>query len=123
MGVSVWCCDQAGPFQTIPQPGRSWQPEGKPACQPHEYFRNGTAKILTLFHPADGQVRLEGTLTCPNLVLHDGLQRELSAILSTLPPDASLLNPAVARPLWEGWQAGLIAKRVCPPPCQRYGCC
>ena len=31
MGLSVWCSDQAGPFQTIPQPGQSWQPEGKPA--------------------------------------------------------------------------------------------
>ena len=25
--------------------------------QPHEYIRNGTAKVLTLFHPADGRVR------------------------------------------------------------------
>ena len=58
MGLSVWCTDQAGPFQTVPHPGPSWQPECEPACQPHEYLRGGTAKVLTLFHPADGQVRI-----------------------------------------------------------------
>jgi len=51
LGLSVWCCDQAGPFQTVPQPGQSWQAEGEPKRQPHEYIRNGTAKVLTLFHP------------------------------------------------------------------------
>ena len=110
MGLSVWCCDQAGPFQTIPQPGESWQPEGKPACQPHEYFRHGTAKILTLFHPADGQVRLEGTLSCTNEVLHGWLQRELSLILSTLPPPLAPVAPDVLRSLWESWQADLLCK-------------
>jgi hypothetical protein len=29
MGLSVWCADQAGPFQTIPYPGQSWRPEGE----------------------------------------------------------------------------------------------
>ena len=114
MGLSVWCCDQAGPFQTIPQPGESWQPEGKPACHPHEYFRNGTAKILTLFHPADGRVRLEGTLSCTNAVLHSWLQRELSAILSTLPAPTTVLEPAVLRSVWERWQADLIEKPDLP---------
>ena len=74
MGLSVWCADQAGPFQTVPQPGPSWRPEGEPARQPHEYLRDGTAKVLTLFHPADGRVRLEGVTTCPNAVLHPWLQ-------------------------------------------------
>ena len=60
MGLSVWCTDQAGPFQTMPYPGQSWRPEGEPARQPHEYLRDGTAKVLTLFHPADGRVRLHG---------------------------------------------------------------
>ena len=39
MGLSVWCCDQAGPFQTVPVPGVSWQPEGKPAWSLREYFQ------------------------------------------------------------------------------------
>ena len=52
--------DEAGPYQTAPQPGQSWQswqPEAHPARQPHEYERVGVAKLLTLFRPATGQVR------------------------------------------------------------------
>jgi len=112
MGLSVWCTDQAGPFQTIPQPGASWQPEGKAACQAHEYFRNGTAKILTLFHPADGQVRVEGTLSCTNAILHGWLQRELTTVLQTLP--LSPLSSSTERTLWEAWQADLIEKPTLP---------
>ena len=48
MGIPLWCQDEAGPYQAIPQPGQSWQPEGKPRRQPHEYLRGGTAKLLTL---------------------------------------------------------------------------
>ena len=70
MGLPVWCTDQAGPSQTVPHPGPSRRPEGQPARQPHEYLRDGTAKVLTLFHPADGRARVEGVTTCPNTVLH-----------------------------------------------------
>ena len=95
MGLSVWCTDQAGPFQTIPQPGQSWCPEGRPARQPHEYIRNGTAKVMTLFRPADGRVRVKGVTTCPNEVLHGWLKEELAAVLAGLPtpPVASFTNP------------------------------
>ena len=112
-GLAVWCCDQAGPFQTIPQPGASWQPEGKAVCQPHEYIRNGTAKILTLFHPADGQVRLEGATSCTNEVLHDWLKRELPLILERLPA-VSWLPAEETRLFWEAWQAELIEKPTLP---------
>jgi len=54
MGLPVWCTDQAGPFRTVPYAGQSWSPEGEPQRQPHEYLRDGTAKVLTLFHPASG---------------------------------------------------------------------
>src|SRR6516162_7660763 len=84
MGLPAWCTDQAGPFQTIPYPGQSWQPEGEPARQPHEYLRDGTAKVLTLFHPADGQVRVEGVTSCPNTVLHGWLKQELAAVLASM---------------------------------------
>jgi len=114
MGLSVWCTDQAGPFQTVPQSGASWQPEGKAACQPHEYFRHGTAKILTLFHPADGQVRVEGTLTCPNAVLHGWLKRELTAIVQTLPLSLPVTEAQTVRALWEAWQADLTGKPTLP---------
>ena len=88
MGLPVWCTDQAGPFQTVPHPGPSWRPEGEPARQPHEYLRDGTAKVLTLFHPADGRVRVEGVTACPNTVLHGWLKRELTAVLAAMPAAA-----------------------------------
>ena len=105
LGLEVWCEDEAGPFQAIPHPGPSWQPEGHPARQPHEYIRNGTAKVLTRFHPADGRVRVEGMTTCPNAVLHPWLERELTAILATLPDPPPTAD--VSRATWERWQAGL----------------
>ncbi|HEY0435358.1 MAG TPA: transposase [Phenylobacterium sp.] len=112
LGLSVWCCDQAGPFQTIPQPGQSWRPQGEPARQPHEYIRNGTAKVLTLLHPASGEVRLEGVTACPNTVLHPWLKQELTAILATLPE----LPPTAraSREAWQRWQEGLTVKPTLP---------
>lgn len=74
LDLAVWCTDQAGPFQTVPQAGKSWEPEGQPKKQPSEYIRNGTAKLLTLFHPADSQVRVKGVTSCPNVVLHPWLK-------------------------------------------------
>ena len=56
----MWCQDEAGPYQAIPQPGASWAPVGCPVRQPHEYIRGGTAKLLTLFRPATGEVRARG---------------------------------------------------------------
>lgn len=112
LGLAVWCADEAGPFQAIPHAGASWQPEGRPARQPHEYVRGGTAKVLTLFRPADGRVRIEGATTCPNTVLHPWLKRDLSAILAelpTLPPTADL-----SRAAWERWQTGLRVRIPLP---------
>ncbi len=40
--------DEAWPYQAIPQPGGSWQPESHPVVQPHEYKRGETAKLLIL---------------------------------------------------------------------------
>ena len=36
---------------------------------------------MTLFHPADGQVRVKGVTSCPNTVLHGWLKEELTTIL------------------------------------------
>ena len=104
----MWCCDQAGPFQAVPHPGPSWRPEGEPARQPHEYVRGGTAKILTLFRPADGRVRGEGATSCPNEVLHPWLKRELSDILAGLPDPPP--TAGAARAAGERWQRGLSAR-------------
>ena len=75
----MWAQDEAGPFQTVPYPGGSWEPTGLPARPPHEYVRNGTAKLLTLLHPATGAVRVKGVTRCTNAVLHPWLEEELAA--------------------------------------------
>jgi hypothetical protein len=106
MGLAVWCTDQAGPYQTIPYAGQSWRPEGHPARQPHEYLREGTAKALTLFRPADGHVRVQGVTACPNAVLHPWLKRELTDILAAMPAPPA----AGTRAEWERWQEGLSIK-------------
>jgi hypothetical protein len=107
-----WCSeseDEAGPYQAIPQPGISWKPEGHPARQPHEYVRGGTAKLLTLFRPATGEVRAKGVLSAPNVVLHPWLQGHLSEVLATIEkehPQADL-PPEAARPLYARWETWL----------------
>ncbi len=83
--MPVWCQDEAGPYQAIPQPGASWRPEGCQARQPHEYIRGGTAKLLTLFRPAPGMVRAKGVTSATNAVLHPWLEGELREILAALP--------------------------------------
>src|SRR5436305_3983419 len=67
--------DEAGPYQAIPQPGASWQAEGHPIVQPHEYERGGTAKLLTLFRPSTGHLRAKGVLSAPNIILHPWRKR------------------------------------------------
>ena len=71
--------------------------------QPHEYVRGGTAKLLTLFRPATGEVRAKGVTTATNAVLHPWLQAELTAVLASLPPLtlAEAERPALAR--WATW--------------------
>src|SRR5215213_2519962 len=118
LGLSVWCEDEAGPFQAVPHAGVSWQPRGRPATQPHEYIRGGTTKILTLFHPASGQVRLQPAARGTNAVLHPWLREHLSAILAALPVPKASLDPVVARAAWTVWQAGLTMPFTLPhtPP-------
>lgn len=110
LGLSVWCCDQAGRFQTVPYPGQQWPPQGQPAQQPPEYLRNGTAKVLTLLHPADGQVRLKGVTACPNQVVHGWLKQELTALLAMLPPAQTPVDPGSLLASGERWQIGLTMK-------------
>jgi hypothetical protein len=58
-GIVLCNQDEAGPYQTVPYPGELGA-KGDPARQPHEYVRNGTAKLLTLFRPATGEMRAKG---------------------------------------------------------------
>src|SRR3954447_91456 len=106
LGLSVWCADEAGPFQAVPHSGVSWQLREHPAQQPHEYIRGGTTKILTLFHPATGQVRLQSATRCTNAVLHPWLRERLSDILAEVPSPGSSLDPAATQAAWAVWQGG-----------------
>src|SRR3954471_23540680 len=113
LGLAVWCEDEAGPFQAVPHPGPSWQPRGQPALQPHEYIRGGTTKILTLFHPASGQVRLQAAERGTNAVLHPWLRERLTAILAELPAPA-VADPVLTHAAWEAWQVGLTLPFTLP---------
>ena len=114
-GLAVWCEDEAGPFQAIPHPGGSWRPKGRPATQPHEYVRGGTIKILTLLHPATGQVRVQPTARCTNMVLHGWLKATLDEIVAALPVVAAEpVDPAATHTAWQVWQEGLALRFTLP---------
>lgn len=83
LGIEVWCQDEAGPYQAIPQPGASWRPQEEGQLQPHEYIRGGTAKMLTLFRPATGELRAQGVKSAPNVVLHPWLKAQIEQILAS----------------------------------------
>lgn len=111
--LPVWTEDEAGPYQTLPYPGSHWHPDGQPVRYPHEYVRDGTAKQLTLFCPASGEVRVKGVRSAANAVLHPWLQAELTAILATL-PEPQRLSPEENRRCWERWQEGLTVRITLP---------
>jgi len=118
LGLDLWCEDEAGPFQTAPMLGSSWQEERAPKRLPHEYVRNGTAKLVTLFHPRDGQVRVKGVPRCTNEVLLPWLQAQLHTIVVGLPPPPDL-PVAERRALWDRWEEGLqlpLMRSAEPPP-------
>lgn len=114
LGLAVWTEDEAGPFQTLPYPGPSWQPGEHPARYPHEHLRLGTAKMLTLFHPASGAARVAGVTSSTNLVLHGWLQPELQAILAGLPARPAAESAAAHRAEWLTWQTGLTVRVTLP---------
>jgi transposase len=70
---------------------------------------------LTLFHPADGQVRVKGVPSCPNAVLHPWLKQELTDILAALPQPEKVLSPQENRAVWERWREGLSQPPELPP--------
>jgi hypothetical protein len=122
LGIALWCQDEAGPYQAIPHPGQRFAKQGKPECYPHTYVRGGTAKMLTLFHPASGKVRVKGVLHSTNAILHPWIKEQITEILaalptvtvlptSALPPEAVLaLSEEENRACWKGWQESLTVK-------------
>lgn len=109
LGLQLWCQDEGGPYQCIPQPGSSFQPQGDPARRPHEYVRGGTAKLLTLFRPATGEVRAETVEQSTNAILHPWLKRELQAILKQC-PSAPENVPEGRR--WQDWDIYPAAEQL-----------
>src|SRR5262245_18422190 len=107
MGIAVWGEDEAGPYQTVPYTGPSWQIQQHPVKQPHAYSPNGTAKMLTLFHPATGQVRVKGVTRTTNPVLHTWMKDTLSQILASLPTTERVLSPQQVRASWQLWDEEL----------------
>lgn len=112
LGLAVWCLDEAGPFSTMPYLGRGWHPEGQPARLNHEYFPNGTARMLTLFHPESGQLRAKGVTSTANAILHPWLKAQLTEVLAALPATEAPSDPALIQAAWARWSEGLAV----PPP-------
>lgn len=110
MGVAGWSEAEAGSDPTVPYPGPSGQPEHQPERQAHEYFQEGTAKLLTLLHPKTGQVRVKGVTNPCNNPLHGWLKTELAVILASLPAPAPVLDAEANRCFWESWRAGVSVK-------------
>ena len=112
-GLAVWAQDEAGPYQTKPYPGSSWQPVAHPVHQPHEYIRKGTAKMLTLFHPHNGELRVKGVSHATNAVLHPWLKEQCAAILGTLSAPTRG-DAATQAAQWQRWQQGLTRPVTLP---------
>jgi hypothetical protein len=70
--------------------------------------------MLTLFHPADGQVRVKGVTSTTNAVLHPWLKEELSAVLATLPKAVDAQVCTANRAAWLVWQEGLTQPITLP---------
>jgi hypothetical protein len=117
--LELWNEDEAGPYQAIPQAGEDWHPVGRPSLLPHEYLRGGTAKLLTLFRPATGQVRAKGVLSAPNAVLHPWLKEQFQQALEQIEKrhPAETLPPEAERPLYAQWETwlGHPLRRPWPP--------
>lgn len=121
LGVPVWCEDEAGPYQAIPQPGVQWAPQGHPVRHPHEYVRGGTAKLLTLFRPATGEVRAKAVEHSTNAELHPWLQQQVTAILATQTTPPLPAGPGELGALWDEWWGPHLPGRVAALRCILIG--
>ena len=109
MGLLVLCEDEAGPYQAIAQAGQAWHEQGVPARMPHEYIRAGTAKLLTLFRPATGELYAKGVTSSANAVLHPSLEGALTVLLEQHPV-LPVLEETANRAAWVRWQQDLTVK-------------
>jgi hypothetical protein len=63
--------------------------------------------MLTLFHPATGQVRVKGVTRTTNPVLHTWMKDTLSQILTSLPTTEPAPSPQQVRASWQLWDEEL----------------
>jgi DDE superfamily endonuclease len=113
MGLMVLCEDEAGSYQAIAQTGQSWHEQNLPARMPHEYVRAGTAKLLTLFRPATGELHAKGVVSSANAILHPWLESTLTVLLEQHPV-LPVLEKTANRATWVRWQHDLIVKFTLP---------
>ncbi|MGH3180519.1 MAG: helix-turn-helix domain-containing protein [Streptosporangiaceae bacterium] len=115
LGMQVWCEDEAGPYQAIPQAGSSWQRQGQPIRQAHQYERGGTMKLLTLFRPATGELRAEAVDRAPNAILHPWLKAELGAIMQQCEPAPGAASTGRRWADWDIYPGAEHLDRFFPP--------
>ena len=110
--VLVWG-QEAGPYQAVAQVGQAWHEQGVPARMPHEYVRAGTAKLLTLFRPATGELHAKGVTSSANVILHPWLESALTVLLEHHPV-LPVLEEAATRAAWIRCQQDLTVKFTLP---------
>jgi transposase len=115
LGLPVWCEDEAGPYQTIPQAGPSWQCKGHPVRQDHQYIRGLPTKLLTLFRPTTGELRAEPVEHTTNAILHPWLKQHLGAILEQCPPAPEVVPEGRRWQDWDIYPAAEQLDRFLPP--------
>ncbi len=115
LGLQVWCEDEAGPYQTIPQQGPSFQPEGDPVRQDHQSIRGLPVKLLTLLRPATGELRAEPVEHTTNAVFHPWLKQPLLEILEQCPPAPETVPEGRRGPDWDIYPAAEQLDRFFPP--------
>jgi hypothetical protein len=69
---------------------------------------------MTLFCPVTGEVRVKGTRSCTNAVLHPWLQDALLPMLAALPVPQEPLSAEENRRQWAQWQEGLTTRMTLP---------
>jgi hypothetical protein len=70
--------------------------------------------MMTLFHPSTGEVRVKGTMSCTNAVLHPWMQEQITQILEQIPARPVGTPTPNDRSEWERWQMGLTDHLVLP---------
>ena len=85
MGLAVWVEDEAGPYQTTPYCRRkAGSRKVIPVHQPHEYIRNGTAKMVTLISSGHWGGAVQGVTQSTNAILHPWIKEQIGEILKDL---------------------------------------